>query len=202
MENNWRRLTKDSKEEDIILYYKCGASFHYADDYYLTMTSDYLRLQMTNKKDNIEYWLYEDGDKIMVFGLRYQDNRTNPYTEQKGMWQVLDLSYLGPWGELDVNNVSIEALKYLLKSVRQRLDEKEIVQFNSRLTRKTDRHTKYVPFYFFNLMKKMIWEITEQLELGREHYMWHMNRDKIPEDETYVSDRMIPVRFDLGVEAW
>jgi len=182
----WRELLKEDliglKEyADIVL------KFFASDEYYEELSEVYLARQLVNKGNNLHYLLYEDGTKQMIFGLKYSGSYPNPYTHTDGMWKVVDLAYLGDWGEVDGNGVSQEAVKFGTNAVREYMDRNGIPHwyciFNMDI-RKLDTlppegvAQKRVFLQFLKDVQKEAWEITEtKLFEDGTHYVAHFNRD-------------------------
>jgi len=183
----WQEL-KSIDLGSLAKYSDVGLKFFASDEHYEEASNLYLARQLVNKSDKLLFFLYEDGKKQMIYGLKYSDSYPNPYTKEKGMWKVVDLAYLGEWGEIDKNGVSQEALKFGLKSVRDKLDELGIknwyVIFNMD-TRRIDRlppdlaPQARIFLQFLNDVQRECTEITETIPLtDGTHFVCHFRKEK------------------------
>lgn len=162
--------------------------FFASDEYYEEASELYLARQLTNKGSNLKYFLYDDGKKQMAYGLKYSDAYLNPYTKEKGMWKVADLSYWGDWGVTDIKGVSQEAVKFGCDAIRKKLDELGITQGYIILNMDTERVDELAPelvpqaevfLNFLNEVQDEIWEMTEKIPFeDGTHYVIHFNRKK------------------------
>lgn len=203
MDANWRRLTEDSSDEEIMLYYNVGASFFYDDNYYLGMDPDWLRRKMKARGDECDHWIYEekDSDRKAVMGFQYTSTKINPFTTVQGMWKLSDVCYAGTWGNMDRDGFSWDALRFVVKAVRTRMAEKNIEHIFAHLNGE-EREKKYVTKYF-EALEKVVWEIVEKCTRpDGYHYLLHMNRSrkdfpKPVDEDTWIDNvRVVPTRPD------
>lgn len=190
----WRELAWDDKE-GLAKYAEVGLKFFASDAHYEMKSEDYLSMQCKNKGENQHLFLYDDGKKQMIWGTKWSNSFPTPHSQEPGAWKIVDLAYLGEWGELDPDNVSHEALKFGVRSVREWLDVQKItygyIIFNMD-TQKLDvlvgepLAQKVIFLKFLNLLQKYLWEITstESFSDGT-HFVCNFNRDaeKKPADE-------------------
>lgn len=122
----WQQL-KAGNLTELKEYANVVLKFFASDEYYEELSEVYLARQLTNKGNNLKYFLYDDGKKQMTFGLKYSGSYPNPYTKEKGMWKVCDLSYWGNWGDIDANGVSQEAVRFGVQSIKDKLNELGVI---------------------------------------------------------------------------
>jgi hypothetical protein len=96
-------------------------AFFASDEYYEKASEVFLSEQLMAKGGNQYDFLYDDGIKRACYNIKFSGSYPNPYTGEKGMWKVCDLSYEGAWGEKDKNGVSREALRFCCDSVKEEL---------------------------------------------------------------------------------
>jgi hypothetical protein len=176
----WKELFSTDLDE-LAQYAEVGLKFFASDEHYEEASNVYLARQLVNKAGKQRLFLFDDGEKQMIFGAKYSDSYPNPYTKEKGMWKVIDLAYLGDWKDIDV-------VKFGCDAVRKWLDKNGIKQwyviFNMD-TKKLDTlppdlvAQKRIFLQFLNDVQKECWEITETLPFADStHFVAHFNREK------------------------
>ena len=183
----WQELRADNLE-GLAKYAEVVLNFFASDEYYAEASNLYLSRQLTNKGNNLKYFLYDDSKKQMVFGAKYGSGKINPFTNQEGMWKVIDLAYLGGWEEIDTEGVSQEALKFGLEAVRKWLADNNIKQwyvvFNMDTVKiatlpvnKVLQREIFLRFLF--QVRRECWEIVKTEQLDDTHFIAYFNVDNI-----------------------
>ena len=186
-ETMWKQLTKDDLT-GLKQYADVVKEFFASDEYYEELSEVYLSKQLTNKGDNLKYFLYDDGKKRMSFGVKYSGGKSNPYALESGMWRVVDLAYRGEWGDIDADGVSQEALLFGMEAVRKWLDDNSVryfyVIFNMDTTRidklPLDKKDQAMIFLMFlNQVQNACWETLIIGSVNATHYLHDYDRDPI-----------------------
>src|SRR3990167_662504 len=190
----WREL--DSKDLDgLAKYANVVLAFFASDEYYEQSSAEYLSQLMTRKAPNMRLFIYDDGKKQMVFGMKYSGSYPNPFTNEDGMWKVVDLAYIGEWGELDSDGVSLGAFKFGQAYIRDLFDKEGITNWyvilHTDITMLDRLVAEKVPqrlifLKFLDYIDKMMWEKTEEKYFGDNTHMvchFHRNKDSKPVDE-------------------
>jgi len=194
MNGNWR-LVDYKNNEDIMLYYRIVVTMDFKDDYYLTMSTDYLKAKKETKGNNIEHWLYENADKKMALGFRYHTGKINPYTKKEGMWRINDLGYEGNWGNIQ-NRYSVEAALFALNAIRTRMDEKGIRDVYAHVNHQSHKDNAISKDWLMEMFMHS-WELTDKRPRPTGyHAVYHFsrNKDNKPVDEeNWVREGEIPI---------
>jgi hypothetical protein len=192
----WLELTPKDLD-GLALYAECVLKFFASDEHYEMQSNEWLAKQMVNKGANLRYYLYaeEKTDRRMAFGLKWSDSYPNPFTREKGMWKVVDLAYLGSWGDIDeATGVSMEALKFGVQSVRETVDGLKspygYIILNMDTMKLPDlppeKRTQREVFLAFLRMAARIGEVTDAKSFSDgTHYVVHYDRTSKTQELTF-----------------